>query len=306
MTKTDEIIKKIADKFIEKIENFSGEWKEPFFRTALTCPVNTQTKKAYRGLNIISLWISAEEKGFTSNVWGTFDQWKEQKKSIRKGETGTPVFFFKPTKYTVETKTENGEILAEEKESCVIRHYIVFNACQMTEYAPEMTEEVEPDIIEEINEFKLKFMDKVGIKYSEGQGRACYIPSIDEVFLPSIDQYIIKNEYIPTACHEFTHATGAKHRLNRNFSGKFGSESYAFEELVADIGAGFLAATLGKKYIFQNNNIAYLKNWADILKNKPRAILQACAQAQKAADFLLKAAETNTKLFETISEELKK
>lgn len=305
MTKTDEIIKKIANKFVEKIENFSGEWKEPFFRTALQTPINVQSKKRYRGLNIVSLWLNAEEKGFTSNVWGTFDQWKEKGKSIRKGETGTPVFFFKTTKYEVETTGENGEILTEEKESCVIRYYIVFNACQMTEYAPEAAEETSQDTLEEISNFKNIFMDKVGIEYEEGKGRACYIPSIDKVYLPSIEQYLIKSEYIPTACHEFIHASGAKHRLNRDFSGKFGDESYAFEELVADIGAGFLSAALGKKYIFQNNNIAYLKSWTNILKDKPRAILQACSQAQKAADYLLELAEANTKLFETISEELK-
>lgn len=294
MTKTDEIIKKIADKFIAKIKAFDGKWERPFFKTNLAAPKNVITKKPYRGLNVVSLWFAAEEQGFCSNIWGTFDQWKEKGKSIKKGETGTPVFFFKPTKYTVETTNEAGEIELEEKESCLIRYYIVFNASQMTDFAPEETEEEQEtseEIKNKIENFKKNFLDKTGIKYSEGKARACYIPSVDEVYLPSIEQFILKDEYIPTACHEFTHATGAESRLNRDFSGKFGDKSYAFEELVADIGAGFLSAVLGENYIFQNNNIAYLKSWVEILEDQPKAILKACSYAQKAADYLLEAVE---------------
>lgn len=301
MCKTDEMIKKIADTFIEKIEAFSGKWEEPFFGASYKFARNIITKKHYRGLNLVSLWLSQEKNNYSSNMWGTFDQWKEKGKSIRKDEKGTCVFFFKPTKYTVETTNEAGEIELEEKESCVIRYYIVFNACQMTDYAPEEAEEVAPDTLEEIANFKAGFLDKTGIKYSEGHGRAFYRPSTDEVCLPSIEQFCIKSEYIPTACHEFTHATGAKHRLNRDFSGKFGDEAYAFEELIADIGAGFLSAALGKPYIFQNNNIAYLQSWVKVLKDQPRAILKACSHAQKAADYLLDLAEIGESALDNVN-----
>lgn len=303
MSKTDEMIKDIANSFIEKIENFNGKWEKPFFGGSKEFARNIITKKHYRGLNLVCLWLSQEKNNFTSNLWGTFDQWKEKKKSIKKGEKGTNIFFFKPVKYEVETKNEAGETITEEVESCVIRYYTVFNACQMTEYEPEAIEETAPDIIEEINAFKCNFLNKTGIEYEEGKGRACYIPSIDKVYLPSIEQFCIKSEYIPTACHEFTHATGAKSRLNRDFSGKFGDEAYAFEELVADIGAGFLSAALGKSYIFQNNNIAYLKSWVKVLKDQPKAILKACSHAQKAADYLLELAEIGTTALENITEE---
>ena len=301
MCKTDEMIKQIADAFIAKIEAFNGKWEEPFFGANKNFARNVITKRQYRGLNLVCLWLSQEKNNFTSNLWGTFDQWKEKGKSIRKDEKGTCIFFFKPMKYTVEIVNEAGESEIEEKETYIIRYYTVFNACQMTDYVPEETEQTAPDVLEEIADFKTKFLDKTGIKYSEGHGRACYRPATDEVLLPSIEQFLINSEYIPPACHEFTHATGAEHRLNRDFSGKFGDEAYAFEELIADIGAGFVSAALGKSYIFQNNNIAYLKSWAKVLKDQPRAILKACSHAQKAADYLLDLAEIGENALDNIN-----
>lgn len=301
MNKTDEILKKVADNFIKKIEAFNGKWERPFFKYDLDFPKNVVSKKEYRGINTAILWMTAEECDFTSNVWGTFDQWKELKKSIKKGEKGTQVLFFKPTKYTVEVKNDTGDTELEEHQSLICRYYTVFNKSQIEGYEPKQISEVTTDEMEEINKHR-EFLDKTGIKYSEGHNRACYIPSIDEVHLPSPEQFIDKTAYIPVSCHEFIHATGAKNRLSRDFTGKFGDEAYAFEELVADIGAGFLSAALGKQYIFQNNNIAYLKSWIKVLKDQPKAILKACSHAQKAADYLLGLAEANTKVADVIGE----
>ena len=86
------------------------------------------------------------------------------------------------------------------------------------------------------------------------------------------------------------HWSGAESRLNRDLSGRFGSESYAFEELVADIGAGFVSAEYGHQYMFSNNNLKYLESWIKILQDKPKTIITACSMAQKAADYLLKLA----------------
>jgi antirestriction protein ArdC len=47
------------------------------------------------------------------------------------------------------------------------------------------------------------------------------------------------------ALHELTHLTGHTTRLARNFGGCFGDESYAFEELIAELGASFVCAELG-------------------------------------------------------------
>jgi hypothetical protein len=45
--------------------------------------------------------------------------------------------------------------------------------------------------------------------------------------------------------HELSHWTGAKSRLDRQLSTRFGEHAYALEELVAELGAAFLCAEFG-------------------------------------------------------------
>ena len=82
-----------------------------------------------------------------------------------------------------------------------------------------------------------------------------------------------------------THWSGAKHRLNRDFSGRFGSTAYAREELVAEIGSAFLCASLG--IVPTVRHADYIGNWLEVLKNDSRAIVSAASHASKASDFLL-------------------
>lgn len=69
-------------------------------------------------------------------------------------------------------------------------------------------------------------------------------------------------------------------------SGRFGSESYAIEELVAELSASFLCADLGVAHDPRDNTATYLESWLKVLKNDKRAILTAAAKAQAAADYL--------------------
>ena len=87
-----------------------------------------------------------------------------------------------------------------------------------------------------------------------------------------------------------THWSGAKHRLNRDFTGRFGSEAYAREELVAEMGSAFICASLG--IVPTVRHADYVGNWLAVLKNDARAIVSAASHASKASDFLL--AFTNT------------
>jgi antirestriction protein ArdC len=82
-----------------------------------------------------------------------------------------------------------------------------------------------------------------------------------------------------------THWSGAKHRLDRDFSKRFGDEAYAREELVAEMGSAFLCATLG--IVPTVRHADYIGNWLTVLKNDARAIINAASHASKAADFLL-------------------
>ena len=288
---TEEIIKSTADKFIAMLEESKGKgkWIKPFFGSA-NAPISAETKKQYRGCNGMLLSLVQDEKGQTSNKWATVDQWKKGKRFVKKGEHGTNIIFWKQVKIKTDEKDENGDDI--EKMIPFMRYYTVFNECQLQDYKEPEPEQVDENILEKIKYFKTEYLDRIGATYSEGHGHACYIPKFDIIELPSISQFNrdMLEEYIPTACHETVHWSGAESRLNRDLSGRFGSESYAFEELVADIGAGFISKQFGKEYMFSQNNLKYIESWIKTLQDKPKTIITACSLAQKAADYLLKLA----------------
>ena len=88
-----------------------------------------------------------------------------------------------------------------------------------------------------------------------------------------------------TFLHELGHATGHPSRLNRDFSGSFGSKKYAFEELVAEINAAFCCASLGITPTVRHAD--YIGSWLEVLREDNRAIVRAASQASRAADWLL-------------------
>ena len=58
-------------------------------------PVNIASHKPYRGVNILTLWATADEKGYTSGMFGTYKQWAEAGAQVRKGETAAYIVFYK-------------------------------------------------------------------------------------------------------------------------------------------------------------------------------------------------------------------
>lgn len=93
--------------------------------------------------------------------------------------------------------------------------------------------------------------------------------------------------YYSTALHELTHWTGHATRCAREMAGhRFGSEAYAFEELVAELGSAFLCAELGITLEVRDDHASYLASWLNVLKQDKRAIFAACSQAQHALDYL--------------------
>jgi antirestriction protein ArdC len=94
--------------------------------------------------------------------------------------------------------------------------------------------------------------------------------------------------YYSVLSHEATHWTGAKCRLDRDLSGRFGSESYAAEELIAELGAAMLCAELGLPTDPREDHAPYVASWLKVLKNDKRAIFTAAAKAQAATDWMMK------------------
>lgn len=104
--------------------------------------------------------------------------------------------------------------------------------------------------------------------------------------MPDRARFVDEVHLYSTLLYEVSHWSGAKHRLDRDLSGRFGSESYALEELVAELSASFVCADFGVAHDPRDNTATYLESWLKVLKNDKRANFTAGAKAQAAADYL--------------------
>lgn len=118
---------------------------------------------------------------------------------------------------------------------------------------------------------------------------AFYRRRTDEIHLPSKEAFTSLNGYYSTAFHEVGHSTGNEKRLNRDLSGEFGSESYAIEELRAEIASIFLEQDLGIEAGDSRlqNNAAYIQSWKEKIKEEPNALFAAIADADKISKYIM-------------------
>ncbi len=123
-----------------------------------------------------------------------------------------------------------------------------------------------------------------------GGNRAFYSLIHDFVQMPEFAKFRTPGAFYSTLSHETVHWTGAPHRLNRQFGIRFASEEYAAEELVAELGAAFLAARIGAFAGPRGNHAGYIAHWLKLLKSDKRAIFTAASKAQQAVDWLIEQA----------------
>jgi len=279
-----DIYQEVTDKIIKSLEEStcSGSWVKPWFDVVASgADYNIISKKPYRGINIMLLWLSKNENGFQSDQWATFKQWKSKGASVKKGEKGTHIVFFKPCKVL---DKETGE----EATIRLARGYVVFNADQVEGYeAPAIAEVDKTPADTAVN--SLAEFNQAHVEH--GGNKACFIPSHDMIRMPHVAQFDNVESYALTLAHELTHWTGHKARLDRDFSGRFGSNAYAFEELVAELGAAFIGARLEISAEPRDDHAQYINSWLEVMKGDKRAIFKAASQAQQAVDLLLEAQE---------------
>ena len=126
----------ITDTILQALET-CGPCERPWVGPSLTMPVNAVSGHEYRGTNVVMLWVAANEAGYAENQWATFKQWSENGASVRKGEKGTPVIWFKMLE---RQRDEVGDIDAEDENGGRIpyaRLSWVFNVAQLDGYQPE-------------------------------------------------------------------------------------------------------------------------------------------------------------------------
>lgn len=171
-----------------------------------------------------------------------------------------------------------------------LKSYTVFNVAQ-TERLPEpYYQPPSSKSLTEASEDAERFILASGAEIRHGGKRAFYQPTYDYIRLPQPQDFTESSAYYATALHELAHWTGHASRLSRDLSGRFGSEAYAAEELVAELAGAFLCAHLEVPGKLQHAE--YLAHWLKLLKAAARAIFSAARLATDAAEYLKARAET--------------
>lgn len=277
----------ITDQIVAAIERGAGEFRLPWRRSAANAmrPVNVASKAAYRGVNVLSLWASADANGYESGVWGTFRQWAAAGASVKKGERASYVVFYREI-----TRASNDDP-DEAPETCLLaRASPVFAAEQVDGYAPPAA--IPCSSIMKKNVGVDAFIAATGASIIHGGCRAYYHSVTDSIYLPLREFFSgtatssAVEAYYATVLHELTHWTGCERRCNRQLGKRFGDGAYAMEELVAELGAAFLCGDLGVTDSPRLDHAQYLDSWLRILKADKRAIFTAASKASQAVEFL--------------------
>jgi antirestriction protein ArdC len=132
-----------------------------------------------------------------------------------------------------------------------------------------------------------EWVKSTGATIQHGGNTAAYSSSLDKIFMPHLEDFFTPEAYYSTLIHELVHWTGHNTRLDRKLVNQFGSEAYAFEELIAEIGSTSLGEELGINPDLKNH-ASYLNSWIKILKGDKKAFFKAASLAQKASEFLNK------------------
>jgi antirestriction protein ArdC len=280
---TEKIYDQINNRVIELLEKGVAPWRQPWKANAVKPAMNLISKRHYTGCN----FFLVNCQGYTSPYWATFKQYQNKGATVKKGEKGTPIVFYKPL--AIKEKQENGDI--KDKTIPLIRLSYVFNSQQVEGLTlKEDSQELKPcNPIESCQNLISKFpLGMPEIRHNEA--RAFYNFNLDYINLPKMEMYNESEEYYQTLFHECLHATGHEKRLHRATLQNihcFGDESYSQEELIAELGASYLAAFAGIDSVTIENSASYLSNWLNVLRKDNKFLLKASAQAQKAVDYLI-------------------
>lgn len=275
----------ITNRIIEQLAQKIVPWRKPW--TDAGYPQNLITKLPYRGINT---WLLAS-LGYSQNYFLTSRQATAIGASIKKGERGHMVTFWKRQEKKQSSDEHNQQENGTRQQISVLRYYLVFNI-EQCENIPETL----GVSVSESGHSPIALCDEIVARMPQcpaiihGKGEAYYNPRKDEIHLPKQESFTAAESYYCTLFHELIHSTGHQSRLNREEitdPTKFGSEKYSIEELTAEIGACYLNSAAGIIDKEFDQSVAYIKSWIEALRNDKRMIIYASGRAQKAVDFIL-------------------
>ncbi len=294
--------KQFADDIITQIERGTAPWQKHWEPGENRMPENFRTGARYQGGNALQLMVKRTGRAYNDNRWGTYKQIKEAGGQVRKGERGTTVLVYKPAERADGTEATPGDGPehkvknpdAEKTTRPMWRRYTVFNVEQAEGLKLPDRARATPGWEAQQNVEKVIRANGVRIREVNGN-RAYYNMHRNEIVLPERSQFKNAEGYYQTALHEVGHSTGHPDRLNREslhqgIKDGFGSEAYAREELRAEISAMMSSDRLGVAYEPQHGT-AYVKGWVEVLKDDPKEIYKAAAEAGRISDYVCEAPE---------------
>lgn len=285
----------VSEKIIEAIEAGTAPWMRKWKGAELygRSPYNGASDKPYKGINAVNLMITANALGYADPRWLTYKQAKSIDAQVKKGERGTVIQYWKFEERR-DVVDDNGKPVLDEngkpkKETVKLENpkvffSTVFNAEQI-ENMPELKLENPLDFTPNAVAENVLKNSGATIEHKAGMS-AYYMPGADKIVLPEKEQFVDEAGYYATALHELGHWTGHESRLNRDLSGNFGSESYAKEELRAEIASYMLSSKLGIDFD-PGNHYSYVDSWLKSLKEDKHEIFRAARDAEGISDYVM-------------------
>lgn len=282
------LYREITDRIIAQLEAGCVPWVQPWGSgpgtVTVAMPRNAATARAYSGINVMLLWAAGIAAGYPDQRWLTFRQALSLGGCVRKGEHGTGIVF--ADRFTPEDERRRADRDGDAaRQVAFLKRFTVFNVAQVDGLTDDLTApliQTREDLI--LPRFRM-LMEASGVTIRIGGGVAFYRPYDDVVVLPPPESFHEPINFHRTAAHELSHATGHCLRLDRLMKGPRGGPCYAREELVAEISAAYVRASLG--IVPTVRHADYIAAWLQILREDERAIVRAASHASKAADWLL-------------------
>lgn len=290
MPTQSELREQITQRIIDALSSGSlPPWRKPWRSGTNTgSPVNVVSGKSYRGVNPMLLRLAADRHRLASKYWGTFRQWqqvggrvKRRPEDVKEGQWGTQIVIWLPI-----TKTEvNEDGDEEENKFFFLKSFTVFNADQVdgVDHLQSNVDDTANDSDEPYDRAD-QLIHATGADIRFGGDKAFYSLDHDFIQCPERSHFHDTDEFYETMFHELVHWSEHESRLAWNRRG----EGYAMGELIAEIGACYVANEIGVPNSHNiTNHAAYLQNWLDAMAGDSRFIFAASAHASKVADYIL-------------------
>lgn len=283
---TKELYSIVTNKIIDGLKMGDIPWRKPW--AGCGRPSNFISKKPYRGINQILLWIDMQKNGYKSGYYLTFNQVRAKGGRVKKDSKSQLIIFWSFIKKDL-NEIDNVTGKRKQQQYAILKYHRVFNVEQCE--GLKLPEEKNPidsfDKIKECENIVNGYIDKPEIRH--GIARAYYSPLADFINMPNQTSFYSEEEYYSTLFHELVHSTGHKDRLDRDdiTAGAFGDANYSREELTAEIGTAFLCTMAGIDNSTIENSQAYINSWIKALQNDEKMIVLASGKAQKAVDYML-------------------